>query len=354
MKATLWLQLLSLTILVSCSSQANKSKKSQDDHLSDSSVSLERDFGFSQSPRPELERKAGEGIYGPVPGEKVDDFEYATKATKLIPVTGLYLGPGLMRSSLHVNVLKALKYHGIQVHVISGMGLGAALATMFAFGLTPDLIEWRIFRFTNAVEGLRPLSKRWKESLDQILLEGLAEKKIEQANITLAIPLFDTKTSEVILVTRGNVRTLIEKQFEFSATSASTKYLSPMLGNNNIQNLLQGQGVDLSFVINSIGEKLRFDEANNYLAGIYGRIMAAGPVNTEGHGKVLNLPTSNMSLDSAKNVDKEIEKSLKVITELVAQLKLQIKEWRFNTGDSQSINSDPRVFDQHFLIREND
>lgn len=309
---------------------------------------------LTSTTKPELEKKASQGIYGPVRGDQMDDFEYATKQTKLTPVTGLYLGPGLMKASLHVNVLKALEYHGIQVHIISGMGLAAALATMYAFGLTPDLIEWRVFRFTNAVEGLKPLSEKWKSHLEEILLEDLTQKRIEQANIALALPLYDQKRSEVVLVTRGTVEQLIRKQFEFSPGTATGRYLSPMLGRVEMASLLRGQGADLKFAVEAMGEKLSFESGDSFLAGIYGRLIGTGQDDHQKFDKVLVLPTSKMSLDSAEDVDKEIEKSLKRVTEQVAQLHQSIKEWKFNKTDSREGKSEPRVFDQHFLIREND
>lgn len=354
MRPTLWPYVLIVLVFLSCSSRETKPERPKVDPLSNSSVNLENDFDLSSSKKPELERKASQGLYGPVPGENVDDFVFATNQTKLVPVTALYLGPGLMRATLHVNVLKALNYHGIQTHIISGMGLGAALATMYAFGLTPDLIEWRVFRFTNAVEDLRPLSDQWVAHLEDILLEGLLEKRIEQANLTLALPVFDQKLSKIVLLTRGRVKQLIRKQFEFSPGAASGRYLSAMLGRDKMGPLLNEQGADLNFGVVAMGEKLSFENGDNYLAGIYGRLIGTRDGENKDFDKVLFLPTSKMSIDSAKNVDKEIEKSLKTVTEQLALFKTLIKQWKFNKRDSGVGERGPRVFDQHFLIREND
>lgn len=354
MKITLWPYVLSLLVLLSCATQDQGQNKLKTDPLSNSSVNLEHDYTLSPGAKPELEQKNSEGVYGPVPGYEMDDFEYATKQTKIIPVVGLYLGAGLMRASLHVNVLKALEYHAIQVHMISGMGVGAALATMYAFGLTPDFIEWRVFKFTKAVEGLRPLSEKWKNKLNEILLEGLMDKRIEQANMMLALPLYDQKTSEVVLVTRGTVEQLIEKQFEFSPKATSGKYLSAMLGKGEMARLMSEQGADLKFAVNAMSEKLRFKQGDSFLAGIYGRLIKSGEKQRWPFDLTLELATSQISLDNAGHVDKEIEKSLKKITEQVAQFNSIIKEWKFNKRNLKNGHGRPRVFDQHFLIREND
>lgn len=354
MKLFLWFCGLFLLLLqLSCSQNSKKNSTREPDPLEGASVNLEREFKFSEREL-DLDDKVGEGAYGPMPSQGRDDFDYATNQARLVPVTGLYLAPGLMRATLHVNLLKALEYHGVAVHLISGSGLGAVFATMYAFGLTPDLIEWRVFKFINAVEGEKPLSSRWINQLETILLDGLMNKRIESAGIALAIPVYNKKTGQNTLVTRGQVRTFILKQFEFSSSSSSGRYLSPLLARIDMGALMREQGADLNFAAQAVGDKLEFENANNFLAGIYGRLMGRANESVDGFDHVIFLPSADISLDGTKQVDEEMEKTLREVTDKTSQLSEIVRKWKSNKKQSEKLSSPSGLFDQDFLIREND
>src|SRR5690606_16996495 len=97
-------------------------------------------------------------------GLEVDSLEtignnQAYIAPKRLPLVGLHLDSGIMRSISHIVVLKSLSANSINVRLISGEGMGAVIAAMYAFNETPESIEWAFHRFSQDVSDKKPFDK---------------------------------------------------------------------------------------------------------------------------------------------------------------------------------------------------
>ncbi len=63
----------------------------------------------------------------------------------VLPV-GVYLGPGLMRSFMHVGVLKALTQAQIPIVSIGGEEWGAVVAGLYSFSKSANDVEWQMLK----------------------------------------------------------------------------------------------------------------------------------------------------------------------------------------------------------------
>lgn len=119
---------------------------------------------------------------------------------------GLALGGGAARGIAHIGVLKAFEEEQINVHCISGTSIGALVASYYAFGKPLDQIMAvgsalnlsKIANFTMQRGGLFS-----SDAIKDMIHRDLGEKRIEQANIPLAICTTDIQTGEQVIFTEG-------------------------------------------------------------------------------------------------------------------------------------------------------
>lgn len=346
--------LCSITLLFSCTT-THKSERSKDTTLQGAGVSLERDILKRESSPKVDSQKAGEGAFGPLPVLKDDEsFADSPNPTSLLPVVALTLSPGMMRALVHTNVFKALKYEGLQVHIVSGTGMGAVFASMYAFGLSPDLIEWRVFNFLNKVEGLTIFSSEWREAVYEILLKDIANKRLEQANITLLIPVLDPDTDSVVLLSRGELKEAITSQFNWTSQS-DENFLSPMLSEVYGAKRFRKFGADIIVGSNALGENFKFNSGDGFMSGVMGRV--AGFIKKERTDLDFEivLPVDEVSLDGGIELDNVLEKSYPDILDQASRLKKKMSEKKQKVRlPIDSLNKKNEWFDQSFFIREND
>ena len=57
---------------------------------------------------------------------------------------GLALGGGAVLGAAHIGVLAALEERKIKITSIAGTSIGAFIAALYAFGLTPEEIETKV------------------------------------------------------------------------------------------------------------------------------------------------------------------------------------------------------------------
>ncbi len=121
---------------------------------------------------------------------------------------GLALGGGAVLGAAHIGILKAFEEKGIKIDCISGTSIGAFIAGLYAFGISPPEIEKRvadvswldISGFTIPKYGL--LSN---EKLGEMLKAELGDAAVENAAISLALVATDIGKGEKVVARRGNL-----------------------------------------------------------------------------------------------------------------------------------------------------
>ena len=121
---------------------------------------------------------------------------------------GVALGGGAAKGIAHIGVLKALEEEDLEISCISGTSVGALVASYYAFG-TP--VE-QILSVGSTLNLSKMINFTWKKrgvfSTDPIramLHRDLGDRKIEEAQIPLAICTTDIETGEQIVFRSGNL-----------------------------------------------------------------------------------------------------------------------------------------------------
>lgn len=126
--------------------------------------------------------------------------------------TGLALGGGAVLGAAHVGVLKYLSEKQIKIDAITGTSIGAFVASLYAFGKSPDEIEdiarelkWMdISRLSLSQHGLLSNKK-----LGETLQDVLGDVNIEDAEIPLAMIATNIASGEKVILEKGPLATAV-------------------------------------------------------------------------------------------------------------------------------------------------
>lgn len=152
---------------------------------------------------PQIDEKSPHGNeYGPVAKKSIKDD---VKVVAKLPMA-LLLGPGGYRTLSYLSLLKELHLRNKTPHVIIGHGLGAVMAAYYAFDYKPDYIEWKFFKFMKKAKKIEIYSDEWLKLVEEILIDDLMNKKIEQGKLTLVIPVYSRKDKKVLFLKRGKLQ----------------------------------------------------------------------------------------------------------------------------------------------------
>lgn len=303
-----YLFLLVFLIQSSCSSIRPLSQKSGDAGLSPDQVDLSLPNGeiAAEEATPTLTPTEETVRLGDRGGDTYTqtDSESGPENGKRLRI-GLSLGPGLYRAINFVSVLKSLERQNLTPQVITGTGFGAIVAAMYANGMTPEIIEWHFYRYFKEKNNHRLYSEKWVEDIDQFLLEKLKNKKIEDSSKKFYMTLFDAKTKKTYYFDKGNIRNLLLLNFrltnDVNSKNKGTQYTAAFENEVFNANLMKRLGVDFAVGADVLGTKFDFEDSNEFLIGVYGRV--AGKISREKKffDYFYSLPLSKLSLDSTEN-----------------------------------------------------
>ena len=121
---------------------------------------------------------------------------------------GLALGGGAVLGAAHIGVLRALEEMDVEVSFITGTSIGAFVGALYAFGNTSKDIEeialelkWMDISGIAIFEsGLLSNAK-----LGKLLSKSMEDKKIEDAEIPLAVVATDITSGDKVVIDKGAV-----------------------------------------------------------------------------------------------------------------------------------------------------
>ena len=237
---------------------------------------------------------------------------------------GLNLGPGLYRVINYVSVLKVLERQNLAPTVVTGTGMGAIVAAMYAVGMTPEMIEWNFYKYFKENKNARPYEKDWLRHIDHALLAKFKNTKVEDTKKKFFITLYNSKFKKAYYFDHGNIHDLLMaglKLQENYGDSAENKYVAVFEKEVFNAHLLNQMGADFTLGIDSLGSKFDFDRPNEFLIGIYGR--ASGRIQKEkgSFDYIVSLPLSKINLDSTKDMPLSMKRTYEFMTKELVQIK---------------------------------
>jgi NTE family protein len=121
---------------------------------------------------------------------------------------GLALGGGAILGAAHIGVLSALEERKIKITSIAGTSIGAFIAALYAFGLTPEKIEAKVTDLNWLDAAGFSISKYGllsNEKLGDIMKKTVGDAQLEDAEIPLAVVATDIAAGERFVFKEGNV-----------------------------------------------------------------------------------------------------------------------------------------------------
>jgi NTE family protein len=121
---------------------------------------------------------------------------------------GLALGGGAVLGAAHIGVLRALEEKKLQIGSITGTSIGAFIAALYAFGISPHEIEEKIadLNWLDAAEfSFSRYGLLSNEKLGDTLKMTLGDVDMENAGIPLAVVATDIGACRKVILKEGSV-----------------------------------------------------------------------------------------------------------------------------------------------------
>ena len=121
---------------------------------------------------------------------------------------GLALGGGAVLGAAHIGVIRALEEMNVEISYVTGTSIGAFVGALYAFGYTSKDIEEIALKLSwMDISGLALFESGLLSNakLGDLLGESLGEKKIEDADIPLAVLATDITNGDKVVLDKGPV-----------------------------------------------------------------------------------------------------------------------------------------------------
>lgn len=246
---------------------------------------------------------------------------------KVTPVVALILGPGMIRTTCHISFLKAIEEAGISIHIISGIGYGAVLAASYAAGFSSQKIEWNIFNFFHSDITYNPLSKKWDNYNRNYLSKIFNKLDIGDLKLSFIIPMYDINKKEVKFFKSGNVSSLTYKSSTL-LHAANAIYITAINEGFFQAKEYRNMGADIVIGVDVLGDDLSLVHGNDYLAGLFGRVISNIKTKHRDIDFFYTMPTSDMPLDSTIGLASLLQKCYNKSKLITSELKLYLNDWQ--------------------------
>lgn len=148
------------------------------------------------------------------------------------PRVGIALGAGAARGLAHIGVLRILKENNIPIDYIAGTSMGALIGSLFAVGISPNMIEKLATNLSNSswVDLTLPrkgliAGERIEEML-RLLTRGC---NIEETKIPLKLVATDIKNGERVIMDQGPLYKAIRASISIPGIFKPVEYLNRLL-----------------------------------------------------------------------------------------------------------------------------
>lgn len=255
--------------------------------------------------------------------EQTEETNEVEEEDKEDPYTIIF-GPGLYLTGSYLPIIRKLENEPERIHSLTGHGMGAYFATMFAFGFKSDFIEWNYYTFLEKVKDFRPFSDKWKSAYKDVLLDDLKNKNFLDSRIKLLLPIYSTSSKKVTWVEKGNVVDALLANIEFASTRSLNsaafpwEFFSPYYFRN--------VGASRFVAILSIFERPKFKRPDGFLNGLYTKAVSNYMRIEDSFSKVYKLPVMNYKIDAPLKSISENRGLIDFVDELVAQLFIEDEE----------------------------
>lgn len=270
------------------------------------------------------------GGFGPSP---IQQKVVQRAVSKKNPVVALILGPGINRSIAHISFLKAVNEKNIPIHVISGSGVSAIVAALYASGMTPSKMEWVFYKLFNQVRDIKPYSYKWLNVIKIFLRKEFGSMMLQDLKLSFVLPIYNKKREKVLYLKRGylanslylNLLLCNSSKFEQSSSFVKEVY-------NGL--FFSKYGADIIIGVGVLDSTIALKFGNDHLTGVFGSVIGRSVFEIKSLDLFFELPTREMFLDTLDNMPAVLQKSLESGREFSEEIQGEIQTWQ-KTGKSK-------------------
>jgi hypothetical protein len=241
----------------------------------------------------------------------------------------LNLGPGIYRTINYVSVLKHLERKGLAPDIITGTGMGAIVAAMYASGMTPEVIEWNFFKYFKEKRNNKPYDKDWVSEIDDAFLWKFKNANIQDTKKKFYVTLFDHNTQKTYYFDKGNIRNLLLLNLKLASfvneNTGSQKYSAAFEKEVFNARLLRQLGAELTIAADALGTSVDLENSNEFLFGVFAKIASRIQKEKKDFDLVLSLPI-RQGLDSTKDSPLYIQKTQEYMTKQTPVILKKVQE----------------------------
>jgi hypothetical protein len=223
-----------------------------------------------QKPVPEIKDEPIAQV-GPLPLNDLGSFGPGKSNVKQevndVP-RALVLGPGGYRVLGQIALLKEMKVKNFRPQVVIGHGLASIVAAYYAFGYAPDYIEWKFFKFINALDDEKPFSKEWLRLVERNLLDELQEKNIEEGKLTLIVPVRNRKSGRINYLRRGALKPALLANLDhkgFVSKKYEPAFTVALFNRGNLRKI----GIGEVYLVDMVTDGITWEKGSGFLNGIF-------------------------------------------------------------------------------------
>lgn len=221
-----------------------------------------------------------------------EQFKEKVENKKII---ALYLNPGLHKAFAYIPVISCLKRMDLDFHIIAGAEFSSIVAALYAYDFTAEEIDWKLYQMSEELKEKTIYSNDWIKAIENFVTKEFGSKKIQGASKVLAIAAYENKSKKIELIYKGNL-----KHYLLNNVSLKFKkdYSSAVFGNEDDAIAALREKADYIISMDVLGDKMLLNSTNDYLYGVYGKLIGHNVKFETQADLKLKIPVDNFELDT--------------------------------------------------------
>ena len=207
--------------------------------------------------------------YGPV--EIIQDNSKNSVMVVREPVVGIHLAPAAYHVAGYISLFRSLEEHKIKISALSGEGISAIVAALYAKYQDSNRVEWKLYALFGNLKDVYPFTKEWKQRIALFLEEEFQDQKLHQLKALLLVPLISNHE----IVVRSNALVVTTLMSSLNITGADSKSItqSSLLSTQvNFKRYLEDFAkTDIIFQVSILPETFKLSGNSGFLLGIYSK-----------------------------------------------------------------------------------
>jgi len=257
--------------------------------------------------------------YGPSP----QNLEINSDKLQIEPSWALVVLPARSRVFELIKVLKLFETYKLRPNVVVAYEYAALLMYPFSQKMRIGELEWLIYQSFNKND---ETIEDWASHFKNELKTKFALFNLDKSYPLLALPMWQVSGASEVLIDSGTVENWLKLTTLEMKSYAG--HIAGWLRTFNVERIRQHYGVDKIVVIDLFGDKILFNQSDDYLHGVYGTYLSVkkNKIVTDKNIIILNLSIAGVDQDQMPVAAEILKTPSEFYNEQIGKLKSQLSE----------------------------